>query len=114
MEHIAAILLIVGCSNNLQDCHELPAPVTVFETAQDCAGQRPFTLDDMAGQQPRIFGKCLPVDPALEEEDGSIVWDVTPDGRLEASVEQPGGIDDNSLVVAAADLHAENDYLGKD
>jgi hypothetical protein len=114
MEHVAAILLIIGCSNNLQNCHELPAPVTVFETAQECAGQRPFTLDDMAGQQPRIFGKCLPVDPALEEEDGNIVWDVTPDGRLEASVEQPGGVDDGNLVVAAADLRPERDYLGQE
>ena len=111
MEHVAAILLIIGCSNDLSRCKELPAPVPVFETTQECAQARPFTLDDMAGRRERIFGKCVAVDPALEEEDGEIVWDITPDGRLEASVERPGAIANDSLVVASADPRLEKDYV---
>jgi len=89
MEHVAAILLIVGCSPDLAECRELPAPTPIFETAQDCASEKPFALEDLVGKAPRVFGTCVAVDPAQEEEDGEIVWNVTPDGRLRASVEKP-------------------------
>ncbi len=113
MEHIAALLLIIGCSSDLSQCRELPAPVTVFETAEECADTRPFALEDMAGKTPRIFGKCLPVDPALEEEYGEIAWNVTPDGRLEASVEtsDPQSAPD---IVVAWESRPEKDYLSQE
>ena len=37
MEHIAAILLMVGCSSDLRQCEELPAPTAIYETDQDAA-----------------------------------------------------------------------------
>jgi hypothetical protein len=95
MEHIAAVLFIVGCSQNLDGCRELPAPTPIFETAQDCASEQPFALEDLAGRAPRVLGTCIAVDPADEEEDGEIDWTVTPDGRLMASFEKP------SITVAA-------------
>lgn len=112
MEHIAALLLIVGCSGDLSECREMPAPVTVFESAEECANARPFTLDDMAGRMPRIFGKCLPVDPALEEEYGEIVWDVTPGGTLDATVEIEG--EKPAIVVASSEIRPEKDYLSQE
>lgn len=87
MEHIAALLLIVGCSQNMKQCEELPSPVTVYETAAECDAELPAALRQMTGSVPRVMGTCVYVDPAMEEEDAELVWDVTPDGALLASVE---------------------------
>jgi len=95
MEHIAAVLFIVGCSPDLAQCRELPAPTPIFETAQECASERPFALEDLAARAPRVLATCIALDPADEEEDGEIDWTITPDGRLAASFEKP------SVMIAA-------------
>ncbi|GLS30577.1 hypothetical protein SAMN04488498_103106 [Mesorhizobium albiziae] len=89
MEHIAALLLIIGCSDNLEQCRELPSPVTVFETVEECEDALPVGLRTFSGQHPQIFAKCLTVDPAMEEEDAELTWDVKPDGTLVASIGAP-------------------------
>ncbi len=89
MEHIAAVLFLIGCSGDFAECRELPAPVTIFETAQECTEQLPFALSAAASQETKIMAKCIAVDPAMEEEDAELVWDVLPDGTLVASVELP-------------------------
>lgn len=86
MEHIAALLLIIGCSDDLAQCRELPSPVTVFETVEECENELPVGLRTFKGQHARLFARCLPVDPALEEEDAELTWDVKPGGTLIASI----------------------------
>lgn len=87
MEHIAALLLIVGCSGNLDACKEIPAPGPVlYETMEECAADLPQARDDTRSVAPRVLSQCVYVDPAMEEEDAELVWDVTPDGRLKAAV----------------------------
>ena len=66
MEHIAALLLIIGCSNSMTECRELSVPVSVFETAEACTAERPFAMGDVQGQAQHVVAKCLAVDPALE------------------------------------------------
>jgi len=87
MEHIAALLLIIGCSDDLARCQELPAPEVIFETREECDQRLPSSLGAFTGQFEQLFAQCLPVDPAMEEEDASLVWEVHPDGTLTASVE---------------------------
>lgn len=90
MEHIAALLLIIGCSDDLVTCTELPAPVpVVFETAEECDAVVPDALRWFTDKYPQILAKCVPIDPALEEEDLELVWDIRTDGTLHASVEIP-------------------------
>jgi hypothetical protein len=89
MEHIAAVLLIIGCSNDFTACRELPAPVPLFETAKECNDELPLGLRSVTGQRPRILAQCVAVDPALEEEDAQLVWNVTPNGKLEALISAP-------------------------
>ena len=107
MEHIVAVLLVVGCSNTMTECRELPVSVSVFETAQECTAERPFALEDVQGQAPHIIAKCLSVDPALEDDYDQIVWNVRPDGTLDASVEI------SNAMVASNGARAEKDYLGQ-
>jgi hypothetical protein len=90
MEHIAAVLLLVACSDSLADCREIPAPVPIYESFEACQTEFPFTMSEMSGKAPRVLGTCVFVDPALEEEDAELVWDVRPDGTLEATVEATG------------------------
>jgi hypothetical protein len=104
MEHIAALLLIIGCSDDLSQCIELPAPVPVYEAAEDCNRELPDSLGAFTGQYARLFVRCVPVDPALEEEDAELTWDVHPDGTLAASVE----------VVPANVMVASNSHRGQD
>lgn len=90
MEHIAALLLIVGCSGDLKQCSELPAPTSIYETFEECQTDLKPSLDAFKGSHPRIAGQCVYVDPAMEEEDAQLVWDIRPDGTLEAVIESAG------------------------
>jgi len=90
MEHIAALLLIVGCSGDLADCRELPAPVPIFETAEECNAELPRAFAGYRNSYPHVAASCVAVDPAMEEADAELVWDVRPDGRLVASIESAG------------------------
>ncbi|RWL96296.1 MAG: hypothetical protein EOR68_18905 [Mesorhizobium sp.] len=105
MEHIAALLFVVGCSSTMTDCRELEVPVSFFETEQACTAERPFALGDLQGQAPHIVGKCLTVDPALEDDYDRIAWNVRPDGTLVASLEVSG------MLVASNSVRPEKDYL---
>lgn len=87
MEHIAALLLIVGCSGDLKACSELPAPTSIYETYEECEADLKPTLAAFAGTREKTFGQCVYVDPAMEEEDAELVWDIGADGKLHASVE---------------------------
>ncbi|MCO5064777.1 MAG: hypothetical protein M9924_10190 [Rhizobiaceae bacterium] len=87
MEHIAALLLIVGCSGNLDQCKEIPAPgPVIYETMEECAADLPQARTDTQTLAARVFSQCVYVDPAMEEEDAELVWDITPDGHLKAAV----------------------------
>ena len=107
MEHIAALLLVIGCTNSMTECRELHVPVSIFETADECTAERPFAMGDVQGQAQRIFAKCLAVDPALEDDYDQIVWNVRPDGNLDASLAI------SSLVMASNAVRPEKDYLSQ-
>ncbi len=90
MEHIAALLLIVGCSGDLKDCSELPAPVPLYETVEECDTEVAPALASFRNERDRIFATCVFVDPAMAEEDAELVWDVTADGNLVAEIHFDG------------------------
>ena len=89
MEHIAALLLIIGCSDDLAQCSELPAPVSIYETVEECESDLQPSISLFTTKHPQVFGQCVEVDPAIEEEDAELVWDIKPDGTLYALIEVP-------------------------
>ncbi|MFU0504952.1 hypothetical protein [Pseudaminobacter sp. NGMCC 1.201702] len=89
MEHIAALLLIVACSDDLQQCRELPAPTPLYETVEECENVLPQALNTFTGKHPQLFAQCVFVDPAMEEEDAELTWDIGEDGTLHASIGAP-------------------------
>ena len=61
MEHIAALILIIGCSDDLTQCRELPAPTPIYETKQDCDAALPDFLEGC-----EVLIDMLPLTPATE------------------------------------------------
>ncbi|WP_292897875.1 hypothetical protein [Nitratireductor sp.] len=87
MEHIAALLLVVGCSGNMAECRELPAPAPIYETFEECEAEKPISMRELEGEAPRVMATCVFVDPALVYDDAVLEWDITKDGKLTASLE---------------------------
>lgn len=101
MEHIAALLLIVGCSDDLATCQELPVPVPIYEAFEECEAELQPSISLFTTKHPQVFGQCVWVDPAIEEEDAELVWNLKPDGTLVATIEVP------EIMVAATSSQTE-------
>ena len=110
MEHIAALLLIVGCSDDLSHCRELPAPVPIFESAEECEAELPVAMRRFMNEYPQLMANCVVVDPAMAEEEAQLVWDVNSQGNLVAAVEF-----DSDVMVArdATDNAANNGFIAR-
>ena len=87
MEHIAAFMLLIACSDDLQACKEYPAPAIGYETVEDCHSELMPAIRTMGAAQPKTYGKCVEIYPALLYEDAEIVWDVTQQGGIEVTLE---------------------------
>ena len=105
MEHIAALLLIVACSDDIGQCRELEAPVALYETQEDCEDDLQPAISGFVTRYPRVMGQCVFVDPAIEEEDADLVWNVKPDGTLFAMIEVP-----ETLIASGPESQA-NEYV---
>ncbi|WP_429812357.1 hypothetical protein [Ensifer sp. B1-9] len=96
MEHIAAIMVLVGCMQATDACREVPAPIEAFETVDECRELLSPAIEATAGSFKHAYGACAEVDPALFVEDATIEWHVTASGRLQVKVQ----VDDGSYAVA--------------
>ncbi|MCV9998658.1 hypothetical protein OE766_10400 [Pararhizobium sp. YC-54] len=86
MEHIAAIMMLVGCTQGNVECKELPAPAVGFETAEECHALLQPSLNAARGKYKIVYGKCAAIDPALYIEDATITWEITPAKELDVQV----------------------------
>ena len=88
MEHIAAIMLLVGCSHGSLACEELPAPQVAFESMEDCVGALPSALGGAGATGGLVHGRCAAIDPAWIEEDVEITWRMSSARSLEIDIRQ--------------------------
>ncbi|WP_052161831.1 hypothetical protein [Hoeflea sp. BAL378] len=86
MEHIAAFMILIACSDDYQSCTEQPAPAVAYETMQQCELELSPAVR-MITAKSHALGKCVEIDPALLYEDAEIVWDVTTEGEIEVALE---------------------------
>ncbi|MDH4987778.1 hypothetical protein QEZ47_20085 [Aminobacter anthyllidis] len=105
MEHIAAFLLVVSCSQDLSGCREIPAPAPLFEAYDACQAELPKVLGAFRSGGNRTFAKCLEVDPALEDDYDQLTWNVLPNGTIEAFLTV------SSVVVASGTATGKPAYL---
>ena len=109
MEHIAALLLIVGCSGDLNECRELPAPVPVFETVEQCREELVVARAVYRGDAEHVVATCVDVDPAMEDDEAELVWDINPDGTLYAAIDVGGDV-----MVAANPDRPEKTFVSQE
>jgi hypothetical protein len=86
MEHIAAIMVLIGCGHGEIDCRELPAPQPAYETLVACERQMEAALREASDSRPIVYGQCAEVDPALFGQDAVISWDFAENGELHVDV----------------------------
>jgi len=82
MEQLAAILLIVGCSEDLASCQQVPAPVPIYASAEECEASLPDAVGSQIDGFPQILAKCV----TTEQPQGTrLRWNVSTEGHLFAS-----------------------------
>lgn len=86
MEHVAAIMLLIGCGDGNIECRELPAPTPAYETVAQCEADMESALRSASNQMPLTYGQCAEVDPALFEQDAIVSWDFAENGELHVDV----------------------------
>jgi hypothetical protein len=82
MEHIAAIMVLIGCGHGDMECRELPSPSVGYETVAMCEREMEPVLRRMSDDHPIVYGQCAEVDPALFEQDAVVAWDFGSNGDL--------------------------------
>lgn len=87
MEQLAAIMLLISCSDDMAMCQEVQAPQAAYASQEICKSQIGSALRSNASAAPVVLGKCVSVNVEELQEDAWITWDINPAGELVAAVE---------------------------
>lgn len=85
MEHLAAIMILIGCGGPTT-CHELPAPTVSYETVAECRRELKPAMMMAVDRTREVYGTCAEVDPSTLEQDASVYWDLSKDGKITVQV----------------------------
>ncbi len=82
MEHVAAFMLLVGCSGDISVCKEIPVPVAAYENVAECRQQLPLQIRLSGAADQRVFGACKEVSEEVFQQSATVDWSVSRDGQL--------------------------------
>lgn len=105
MEHFAAFMILIACSDDVGTCSERPSPAVAFESLKYCEMELAPAIRETDGNSAKAFGRCIQIDPTLLDQDLEIVWDVTEADGLEVAVNATGP-EINVRSVAETKSHA--------
>lgn len=97
MQSLAAIMLVVSCTQVPEKCAEIPVPVPAYETLADCQDDLRPMMNQADVRKGQIIGACATFDSALLESDAVVLWDVSAKGSLSIELEA------DSMAVASAE-----------
>ncbi|PRD43989.1 hypothetical protein C5748_09110 [Phyllobacterium phragmitis] len=99
MEQLAAIMLLITCSDDLAVCKERPAPTVSYETIATCETALKPAVRNLAAESSKVFGKCVEVDPEIMERDVAIYWEIDPNDELKITIREEHE-DENPTITA--------------
>lgn len=82
MEHVAAFMLLVGCSGDASVCREIPVPAPAYESLEECQGNLALEMRLSGATERKVLGACKAVDESVFEQSASIDWAVSRSGEL--------------------------------
>ena len=87
MEHIAAFMLLVGCTGDVSVCKEIPVPVAGYESVQECQQNLSLQIRLSGTSDRKVFGACKAVSEDVFERSASLDWSVSKNGQLSIQFE---------------------------
>ena len=112
MEHFAAFMLLIACSDDLSNCRELPSQMVSYESVQICDAGMEAAMRQYSNMAPTLLGKCVEVDSALFLEDAEITWTINPDGDLRVSI-NPMDMSSGETIIAQSGFNTVPETTGQ-
>lgn len=82
MEHVAALLLLVGCTPDSSVCTEIPVPRPIYRSVGECEAAAPIEMRLSGTYDRRVMAKCTGLTQAELEGAVSVEWAVNRAGQL--------------------------------
>ncbi|RIY02135.1 hypothetical protein D3218_07520 [Aureimonas flava] len=82
MEHVAALLLLVGCTPDSSVCTEIPVPQPIYRGLEECEAAKPLAMRLSGTYDRRVMASCTGLTQAELDGSASVEWAVNRAGDL--------------------------------
>jgi hypothetical protein len=82
MEHVAALMLLVGCNADASICKEIPVPVAAYEDVAQCDSDLSLQLRLASSDDAKVYGTCAGITEDVFEQSATLDWTISANGKL--------------------------------